>query len=77
MTSSELKRLHETLNPDSHFFSRKTLELVGDKMRNFRVRQLKDRYEVYRKNPVNNGLNDKYYFDKISLKQIFTESEAV
>jgi hypothetical protein len=35
MTPSDLKRHHETNNPDSYFFSRETMRFFGDTMSNY------------------------------------------
>jgi hypothetical protein len=38
MTPSELKYQHETNNPDSYFFDRKSMKFFGDTMRNYGAR---------------------------------------
>ena len=86
MTSSELKYLYETSNPDGHFFTRKTMKFFGDTMRNFGVTKtkLKDRrfpesptidgYVLYRKKPVKHGLQSVAYFDTSGKQKHNVES---
>ena len=77
MTPSDLKFLHERVEPESYFFTRKTMSFFGDTMRNFGVCNVRlrhkygpetgqefDGYELYRRRPVKHGLQSSHYFDK-------------
>lgn len=68
MTPSELKYQVESHNPDSHFFSRGTMKYWGDSMRNYGVRDAGDRFELFRKKPVKDGLTGSAFFDKTTFK---------
>lgn len=67
MNASQLKAMHLTLQPDSHFFTRDTMRFFGDTMRNFKVRKAcTNTYILSRRQPVKNGLNSTYEFNIIS-----------
>jgi len=67
---SELKYQVEQAGHDSHFFTRKTMKFFGDTMRNYGVRHCGDMWELYRKKPVNHGLQSSAYFCKFTFKRI-------
>lgn len=74
MNVSQLKA-HVEANTTTEFFSKETMKFWGDTMRNYGVRSdtLEDGQEVwelYRKNPVKNGLQSSAYFAKGSFKRI-------
>ncbi len=77
MTPSELKYQHETKNPESHYFTRDTMKHFGDRMKNYGVRELPDCFELYRKRPVNGGLQTSAYFDKVTFKRIASRVQYV
>lgn len=63
MTPSELKFQHEQNFPESHFFNRDTMKFFGDSMKNYGVHKLEGNVlELYRKNPVKNGLQKSVFF---------------
>ena len=85
MTPSELKRNVEVANPASRFFSRGAMKSFGDTMRNFGVRSaninvisqghgviVAECWELYRKNPVKNGLQKSSFFDKMTFKLVYS-----
>lgn len=76
MTASELKYLHETNNPNSHFFSRATMKFFGDTMKNYGVKAHPDYYELWRKHPVKHGLKESAYFHKKTFKRVFMTAET-
>lgn len=69
MTPSELKKKIE-----SPFFSRKTMKFFGDSMKNYGVRETKINekrvWELYRKNPVKNGIKTSVFFDCDTFKRV-------
>lgn len=71
MTPSQLKALHLSHNPDSFYFERKTMQFFGDSMRNYGVRSCcSNTWELYRKNPVKNGLQNSAFFNKLNYKKV-------
>ena len=70
MTSSQLKFNHELNNPQSYFFTRKTMRFFGDTMRNYGVKDRGAYYELIRKTPVKHGLIQSAYFDKTTFQQL-------
>ena len=72
MTPSDLKYLHERKCPESSFFSRDSMRFFGDTMRNYGVYSATlayadgsdpiDGFVLYRKTPVNNGLQSDHCF---------------
>lgn len=70
MTPSELKYNVEQAGYSPYFFTRKTMKFFGDTMRNYGVRDLGDRWELYRKKPVKHGLRGSAYFSKDTFKRI-------
>jgi hypothetical protein len=66
MTASELKALHLSREPDSHFWDRKTMRFFGDSMANFGVRRVEHAdgpaWQLYRRRPVRHGLQASHYF---------------
>jgi hypothetical protein len=71
MTSSELKYQHELNNPNSFYFTRKTMKFFGDTMKNYGVRShCSNTWELYRKNPVKHGLNSSAYFNKLNFTKV-------
>lgn len=73
MTPSQLKYNHESLNPNSFYFTRDTMKFFGDTMRNYGVRTHSDSYELYRKQPVKHGLKNSAFFDKTSFIKLHKE----
>jgi hypothetical protein len=70
-TASDLKYWHELLNPDSYFFERKTMRFFGDYMANYGVKHHSAYIELYRRKPVNGGLQSSAYFDIATLDRVF------
>jgi len=71
MTPSKLKSQHELKNPDSFYFTRESMKFFGDTMKNYGVRShCANTWELYRKEPVKNGLNSSTYFDKSNFKKV-------
>lgn len=76
-TPSDLKFWHEHKNPDSHFFTRKTMKSFGDTMRNYGVRQPRPVkmacgnevmcYELFRRRPTFRGCGKSAWFDAETL----------
>ena len=78
MTASELKKQVKKHNPESHFFDRETMKAFGDTMRNYGVRMAEieldnvfnrdgsrvraNVWELYRRRPVDEGLNSSAFF---------------
>jgi hypothetical protein len=73
MTPSQLKYNHESLNPNSFYFSRDSMRFFGDTMQNYGVKTHADSYELYRKHPVKHGLSNSAYFDKTSFIKLNRE----
>lgn len=73
MKPSELRRNIQTVNPFSHFFDKDTMEFFGDTMDNYGVNDTGDCWELYRKNPVKNGLQTSAWFEKITYKRVFKD----
>ena len=75
MTPSELKVNILALDPDSHFFDRKTMKFFGDTMRNYGVRKAEiegvDVWELYRKRPVKHNRQDSAFFRTTDFQQVF------
>ena len=69
---SELKAIYQKMNPDGHYFDRKTMRFFGDTMANYRLYttevvdkdmgQLGFVYELARAKPVKHGLQRSHYF---------------
>lgn len=74
MNASQLKYNHESLNPNSFYFTRDSMRFFGDTMQNYGVRTHSDSYELYRKQPVKHGLNNSAYFDKTSFIKLHKEA---
>ena len=74
MNSSQLKYNHESLNPESYYFTRNSMRFFGDTMRNYGVKTHENFYELYRKHPVKHGLNNSAYFDKTSFIKLHKEA---
>ena len=71
MTPSNLKQQHELHNPDSFYFTQESMKFFGDTMKNYGVRSHGDNtWELYRKAPVNHGLNSSTYFYKSNFKKV-------
>ena len=73
MTPSQLKYNHESLNPNSFYFSRDSMRFFGDTMRNYGVKTHACCYELYRKQPVKHGLKNSAFFDKESFIKVNKE----
>ena len=81
MTALELKVLTEKTEP--YFFTRKTMSFFGDTIKNYGVcsaivntytRQGIKCWELYRRLAVKHGLQSSAYFDKKTLKRVFTKN---
>ena len=70
MTPSELKANVLANNPDSYFFTRKTMQFFGDTMSNYGVRDAGENWELYRKRPVKHGLKASHFFSKVNFSQV-------
>lgn len=70
--ASDLKYWHELLNPDSLYFTRKTMKFFGDTMRNYGIKNHGDCIELYRKKAVKEGLNTSTYFCPKTFKRIIS-----
>ena len=84
MTSSDLKYKIEQSGHELYFFSRETMTLFGDSMRNYGVResvidtysaQQVPVYELFRRRPVKHGLQSSAYFRRDTLTRVFPEKE--
>lgn len=84
ITPTELKRRVIACNHESHFFDRETMRYFGDTMANFGVSRepvrIKTRegevllaWELYRKKPVECGLQSSNYFDVTTYKRVFPD----
>lgn len=80
-TASDLKYWHETKNPDSYFFTRKTMKFHGDTMKNYGVRLVyvtgrdgRPVYELYRRRPVKFGIKSSAYFDAETFQRVFPDN---
>ena len=70
MTKSDLK--YYVSQTGSHYFDRKSMKFFGDTMANYGVRSYNENlWELYRKKPVNCGLKDSSYFDKVTYERKF------
>ena len=61
-TVYDLKYWYYEVNPDGHFFDRKSMKFFGDTMKNFGMMKLKDKINLYRKNPVKHSIKSDFYF---------------
>ena len=68
MTPSELKYQVEQHNPESFFFTRKTMRFHGDTMRNYGVCSFGDCWELFRRTAVKHGAVKSAYFNKVTFK---------
>jgi hypothetical protein len=79
MTPAQLKTEIERHNPDSKFFSRVNMKAAGDTMANYGVSgpveietvtgEMVTVWELYRKNPVKQGLQKSAYFRADTFQQ--------
>jgi hypothetical protein len=78
MNASELKQYVERVGSD--FFDRKTMRFFGDTMANYRVRSATidtctrknvECWELWRKRPVKDGLQNSAYFSKETFERVF------
>lgn len=85
MTPAELKQHYLIGNPDGHFFDRGSMAFFGDTMNNYAVRgpvMLEtwggpvECWELYRKKPVNHGLQASAFFDTIHFKKRFAKERG-
>ena len=71
-TPSDLKRFLDEMGKP--FFNRETMRFFGDTMANFGLRKFEHEgrqlLELYRKKPVNHGLQKSHYFDAETLQKI-------
>ena len=70
MSPSELKYNHEQHNPNSHFFTRSTMQFFGDTMRNYGCYDGGNVWVLWRKSPVKHGLQSSTQFSKDTFKRI-------
>lgn len=82
-TASDLKYWHEKKNPDSYFFTRKTMRFFGDTVKNYGVRLIvpadnphRKYYELYRRRPVKFGVKSSAYFDAETFEQVHPGRES-
>ena len=68
MRPSELKWNVEHGDFGKRFFARETMKFFGDTMANYGVRDAGDCWELYRKNPVRNGLQNSHFFNKLTFE---------
>ena len=69
MNISQVKALHLSLIPDSHFFDRKTMVFFGNTTANFGVKKLcSNTYIIYRKKLGKHCYNSQYEFNIVSGK---------
>ena len=80
MTPFELKHYVEATEGGRYFFTRKTMKFFGDTMRNYGVRSATVEtftgetvgcWELYRRRPVNHGLQASAYFAKDDYRRVF------
>jgi len=82
MTPSELKTSVASAGHSPFFFSRDTMAFFGDTMRNYGVRakpvtivtcrgESIKAWELFRKRPVRNGLQDPAYFCAETFRRVF------
>lgn len=80
LTPSELKALHEEHNPESYFFTRKSMGFFGDTMRNYAVKltEIEGRwyYELLRRRPVKYGLKNSAYFEVDTYRRVINPQSA-
>lgn len=65
MTPSELRHQYQYHNKDGHFFDYSTMRFFGDTMKNYRVIDRGNCWELARKKSVNGNLKSSTYFSKI------------
>ena len=84
MKASELKWRVEQSGNEPYFFTRKTMQFFGDRMSNYGVRSaVIDTYsetgvecwELYRRQPVKNGLQSSAYFRKDAFERAFQKRD--
>lgn len=74
--ASDLKFAHESENPDSYFFDRKSMRFFGDTMGNYACSSKTvmingvECYELRRKKPVKHGLIDSAFFDAKTFERV-------
>ena len=80
MNPNCLKDLVNEFRPGSHFFDKQTMQHFGDSMKNYGVRETiatmndgtkRAVLELYRRKPVNNGLQDSAYFDDATYELLY------
>lgn len=84
MTPSQLKYEVEKAGHARYYFTRKTMKIFGDTMKNYGVRTANvienitekkvECWELFRKRPVKMGLKSSAYFDKETFSQVFQKS---
>ena len=79
-TAYNLKKAVEEAGHEPMYFDEKYMAFFGDTMENYGVRKVIvdtttekyiGAYELYRRNPVKNGLKSSAYFDEKTFKRIF------
>jgi len=85
-SASDLKHAYECYIEGGYFFTRKAMKFFGDTMRNYGLRRIRasilgqtepvEVFELYRKQPVQYGLQLSAYFSTETFKKIYIECEA-
>jgi hypothetical protein len=76
MNSSELKYQYELNNPKGFFFTRPTMKVFGDTMRNYGVINHGSHYELWRKRPVKHGVTKSAFFSSDTFKLIHLDGSV-
>lgn len=76
-TPSDLKYYHELNNPNSAFFSRKTMKFFGDTMKNYGIRTHANAVELFRRKPVKHGLHLSTFFKLGTFERIHDLNHVV
>ena len=76
MNSSELKYQYELNNPKGFFFTRPTMKVFGDTMRNYGVINHGSHYELWRKRPVKHGITKSAFFSSDTFKLIHLDGSV-
>jgi len=80
MTAQELKRKIESSGKESYFFTCKMMKFFGDTMKNYGVTKIiistnwendLEVFKLYRRRPVQNGLQTSAYFNSKTFKREF------
>lgn len=74
-TQYDLKRAVQARGTVSYFFDRNTMAFFGDTMRNYKLVDHAQYYELERRRSVKCGLRDSCFFDKDTLQVIYPSGE--